>query len=193
MSNWLAERQQEAFALYRSYLAMQLHLKPGLAFDYSLYGGNVRLGLDTFRKKTETVKRFMQFAATLKGEPNKELFVFANARRGHDIGFGDIRPCIKVFEEWKKQFGDKASFVKATALIIKSHYLDQKNNTPTDIIVSLLESGNGDTIEAVISYLHFYVSILPEVQEKIKDNAVWMMRWEHMLKIRSLYYHFGIL
>lgn len=193
MSSWVAERQGEAFALYRSYIAIQLHLKPGAGYDFTQYGGKVRLTLETFLRGASSVRnRFMRIATALGKEESADLFVFANARYGSDIGYGDIKPLLKFYHDWKYWYGDKTRFLKSAARLFREQYLTIGNNkTADDVLISMLEYGG--EVEGMIGYFHLRPDQVPVLEEKIKDNAILKARWDHMIKIRALYYHFGIL
>jgi hypothetical protein len=192
MSSWVAKRTQEAFALYRSYIAMGLHLKPGSEFDFSLYGPNVRLSQERFAEKGDIVKKFINISFGINHQ-DFDQFIFANARFGNDIARTDKRKCITTFKDWKDRFGTKIDFMRASAYIVKCHIPKTECKDHLDTVLDMIDLGEDNLIEGIIAFLHLRPDLVPIVQERIKENIFHEMFWNKMLKIRKIYYYFGIL
>lgn len=192
MSSWVAKRTQEAFALYRSYIAMGLHLKPGSEFDFSLYGPNVRLSQERFAEKIDTIKKFSNLSFGIS-PTDFDQFIFANAISGNDITRIDKKKCLTIFKDWKERFGSKVNFMKSSAYIVKCHIPKTECPQTLDTILDMIDLGEDNLIEPVIACLHLRSDLIPVIQEKVKENIFHEMFWNKMLKIRKIYYYFEIL
>ena len=167
---------------------MQLHLKGSTGYDYTAYGGKVRASLESFLAKQEVTKRFMQLSTAFNGPHNPELLVFANARYGIDIGYGDIRKCVKQFENWNTKYGTKENFLKSIATTIRVLYLyNGKVNKASEIAMALLETDDDDAVEAVIGYLHLFPALVNMINEQVEGNAILELKWNKINRIRTLY------
>jgi hypothetical protein len=195
MSEWLNNQHQAAFRVYSSAIAMRLHFTPGSKYDYSEYGGKIKVSMESFlNKPRREIREYVTVANKIKDIP-LDRFLFANARVSN-LSAIDLSStaAIKNYREWASKFGTKDlmhSTSKALVIKYRGAFRDQRMK---DFILHIL----GDSSDIELLELSIYLlSISDSLEDLMKPDIIAdifiNMNFNKAVKLRQLYSYFCIL
>lgn len=196
MSSWLNERQEEAFNLYRKFIAMSLHFREGSGFDYQVYGGNTRLSFESFVAKPMTLKRkFISLVEKLKVIDHED-YLFANIRLGRNTVDTLLESkSMEIYQEWYNKYGNGNNYTASIRSVLKdyvSDVVDRKIST-TQLILEMFDTQDESLTETIIWALMAHPGFDQTLSEYAKDNIFHELNFKKILKIKSIYLYFNIL
>jgi hypothetical protein len=193
MSNWVENQTQEAFSMWRRYLAMGLHFR-ATGYDYSLYNGKTNATLESFKKDPGKVKIFMKLKNRLSAcDIKQDEFLFAHELNGSlKIERLLNSDALDVWQKWMSKYGNPTLFnnsVKDQMVAIMTpdiqtvpRFIDRclmLREVPYEVVASCLERGSPETYK--------------NVSAMISDNALLQMHLDRAIKIQKIYKYLNIL
>lgn len=196
MSSWLNERQEEAFNLYRKFIAMSLHFREGSGFDYQVYGGNTRLSFESFVAKPMDLKRkFIALADKLKVIDHED-YLFANIRQGRNTIATLLEPkSMEVYQDWYAKYGNGNNYTASIQSVLRDYVSDVVNRkiSTTQLMLEMFDTQDENLTETIIWATMAHPGFEKTLGEYAKDNIFHELDYKKILKIKAIYLYFNIL
>lgn len=196
MSSWLNDKQEEAFNLYRKFIAMGLHFKEGSGFDYQLYSGQTRLTLESFIAKPMALKRkFIALAEKLKVY-DYEDFLFSNIRLGRTTVDKLLEPrSMQIYLNWIDRYGNGNNYAASVKQVLSGFVPDVLNRkiSTTQLVLEMFDHQDEELIETIIWAMHTQAGFEKTLSEYAKDNIFHELDFKKIQKIKAIYLYFDIL
>jgi len=195
MSSWVDNQRQEAFLLWRRYLAMGLHFKPGSGFDYGLYSGATNATPAGFsRRPKEEIAKFIRLKNRLKSKGwSDDEFLFANARYENlyvDKLLHD--DAMWLYKEWKEVWGSEEAFEGSV-----KHLLEKIDTgcfgSVGEIVRSALSHNDQKWYELIAWLLQKNSNDVTGVRMEVEGNELFKIHLNRSIKIQKLYSYLCII
>jgi hypothetical protein len=195
VGSWVENQRQEAFYLWRRYLAMGLHFQDGSRFDFGLYGGATNATLASFtRRPAQEIASFIKLKNRLNGIRQDE-FLFANFKNGDSQHYRKLldKEAMRVYENWKQEFGDKETFEESVKTILLAYVTPKRFQTLVELTLCLLDQNTPKVYEAVAWILQSNPSVATGVRVAVEENVLHKIHLERVIKVQKLYNYLCIL
>lgn len=194
MSSWLNRQQEDAFNLYRKYIAMNLHFKEGSGFDYSTYGGNTRLTLEGFLGKPMALKRkFIVLLERIK-QYDHEDFLFANIKAGNCTIDALLEPkAMNIYLDWLGKYCNGNNYDATVKRVLSEYIADNKKASVTQLFIELFDNQNEEYTESIIWGMVKHPGLERALKEYAGDNIFHELNYKRIVNIKCMYLYFNIL
>lgn len=196
MTSWIDQQRDQAFGIYRRYIAMSLHFKEGSNYDYTIYNGASKVTVKSFLAKPREVTQFVQLANRIRGIIPEE-FLFAQARNDNLFVNKLLdKEAMGIYHGWKEKYGDSNAYLENASAELKRFSLTPLKAAEegvTDILANLLATGEERYLEPIAWILQTYPTVGTEIRMRVADNIIYKMMLDKAIKIQRFYSYLMII